>query len=43
MPVQLIRIGELYLVGIPGEVTITAGLRIRQSVAERVGADVRTC
>lgn len=41
VPVQLIRIGGLYLIGIPGEVTITAGLRIRRSVAERVGADVK--
>jgi neutral ceramidase len=41
VPVQLVRIGGLYLVGIPGEVTITSGLRIRRSVAQRVGADVK--
>jgi neutral ceramidase len=39
-PVQLLRIGPLYLVGIPGEVTITAGLRLRRTVAPIVGADL---
>jgi neutral ceramidase len=39
-PVQLIRIGSLYLIGIPGEVTITAGLRMRRAVAAVVGADL---
>jgi neutral ceramidase len=39
-PVQLMRIGRLYLVGIPGEVTITAGLRLRRTVAGIVGAEV---
>lgn len=39
-PVQLIRIGELYLLGIPGEVTITAGLRLRRTVAAIVGAEL---
>jgi len=37
---QLLRIGHLYLVGVPGEVTIVAGLRLRRTVAEIVGADV---
>jgi neutral ceramidase len=40
VPVQLIRIGRLYLIGIPGEVTITAGLRMRREVASVVGADL---
>jgi neutral ceramidase len=40
-PVQLLRIGGLYLIGIPGEVTIVAGLRIRRAVAAIVGADIR--
>jgi neutral ceramidase len=40
VPVQLIRIGRLYLIGIPGEVTITAGLRMRREVASAVGADL---
>ncbi|HEX4251596.1 MAG TPA: neutral/alkaline non-lysosomal ceramidase N-terminal domain-containing protein [Pseudonocardia sp.] len=40
VPVQLLRLGQLYLIGIPGEVTITAGLRLRQAVARRTGADL---
>ncbi len=40
VPVQLLRIGRLYLIGIPGEVTITAGLRMRRAVADVVGADL---
>ncbi|MGH3744718.1 MAG: neutral/alkaline non-lysosomal ceramidase N-terminal domain-containing protein [Mycobacteriales bacterium] len=40
VPVQLFRIGRLYLVGMPCEVTIVAGLRLRRAVAEAVGADV---
>jgi neutral ceramidase len=41
VPVQLVRIGQLYLIGIPGEVTIVAGLRMRRAVAAVVGAEVR--
>jgi neutral ceramidase len=40
VPVQLLRIGSLYLIGIPGEVTITAGLRLRRTVAAIVKADL---
>ncbi|MFJ2742466.1 neutral/alkaline non-lysosomal ceramidase N-terminal domain-containing protein [Streptomyces sp. NPDC087440] len=40
VPVQLLRIGRLYLIGIPGEVTIVAGLRLRRTVAAIVGADL---
>ncbi|NLU69379.1 neutral/alkaline ceramidase [Streptomyces sp. HNM0574] len=40
VPVQLMRIGGLYLIGIPGEVTIGAGLRLRRTVAEAVGAEL---
>ena len=40
-PVQLLRIGRLYLIGIPAEVTIVAGLRLRRTVAGIVGADLR--
>jgi neutral ceramidase len=40
VPVQLLRIGQLYLIGIPGEVTITAGLRMRRAVAAVVGAEL---
>lgn len=40
LPVQLVRIGDLYLVGIPAEVTVVSGLRLRQAVAEAVGTDI---
>lgn len=40
-PVQLLRIGQLYLIGIPAEVTIVAGLRMRRTVADIVGAELR--
>lgn len=40
VPVQLVRIGRLYLIGIPGEPTIVAGLRLRRMVASIVGADL---
>jgi neutral ceramidase len=41
VPVQLVRLGRLYLIGIPGEVTIVAGLRLRRAVAAIVGAELR--
>ena len=41
VPVQLIRIGPLYLVGVPGEVTIVAGLRLRRTVAAIAGSQLR--
>jgi len=37
---QLLRIGQLYLIGIPAEVTVVAGLRLRRTVASIVGADL---
>ncbi|GAB3650357.1 neutral/alkaline non-lysosomal ceramidase N-terminal domain-containing protein [Streptomyces sparsus] len=40
-PVQLMRIGDLHLIGLPHEVTVAAGLRLRRTVAEITGADVR--
>jgi neutral ceramidase len=40
VPVHLLRIGRLYLIGIPGEPTIVAGLRLRRTVASIVGADL---
>ncbi|OBK85007.1 neutral/alkaline non-lysosomal ceramidase N-terminal domain-containing protein [Mycolicibacter sinensis] len=40
-PIQLLRIGQLYLIGIPAEVTIVAGLRLRRTVAAIVGAELR--
>ncbi|MDR7312769.1 neutral ceramidase [Nocardioides luteus] len=39
LPLQLVRIGDFYVVGIPAEVTVVSGLRIRQAVAEAVGTD----
>jgi neutral ceramidase len=41
VPVQLVRLGSLYLIGIPAEATIVAGLRLRRTVAAIVGAEVR--
>jgi neutral ceramidase len=41
VPVQLIRIGPLYLVGVPGEATIVSGLRLRRAAADVLGADLR--
>ncbi|MFI1461209.1 neutral/alkaline ceramidase [Nocardia carnea] len=40
VPVQLFRIAELYLLGIPGEVTIAAGLRLRRTVAAALGVEL---
>ncbi|MBF6205986.1 neutral/alkaline ceramidase [Streptomyces gardneri] len=33
LPIQLVRVGELYLAAAGGEFTITAGLRVRRAVA----------
>ncbi|ORA17892.1 alkaline ceramidase [Mycobacterium asiaticum DSM 44297] len=40
VPVHLVRIGRLYLIGIPGEPTIVSGLRLRRTVASIVGAEL---
>ena len=40
VPVQLVRIGRLHLITIPGEPTIVSGLRLRRTVADIVGADL---
>jgi neutral ceramidase len=40
VPLQIVRIGPLHLVAMPGEVTIVAGLRIRRSVADELGVPV---
>ena len=37
LPLQLLKIGQLYLVGGPAEYTIVSGLRIRQAVAQELG------
>ncbi len=41
LPLQLMRIGQLVLVGVPQEVTIVAGLRLRRTVADRLGVPLR--
>lgn len=38
--IQLIRIGSLYLICLPVEVTIVAGLRLRRAVADALAADL---
>ncbi len=40
LPVQLVRIGGLYLVCLPIEVTVNAGLRLRRAVAAVMSTDV---
>ena len=41
LPLQLMRIGQLVLVGVPQEATIVAGLRLRRTVAARLGVPVQ--
>ncbi|WP_199566910.1 neutral/alkaline ceramidase [Streptomyces triticagri] len=38
VPLQLVRIGQLYLMAVPQEFTIVAGLRLRRTVAQIVDA-----
>ncbi|ASU77532.1 alkaline ceramidase [Actinopolyspora erythraea] len=38
LPIQLVRLGTLYLLGIPQEVSIVGGLRLRRTVAAELGA-----
>ena len=38
--IQLVRIGSLFLICLPVEVTIVAGLRLRRAVAEALAADL---
>ncbi|MGP3923668.1 neutral/alkaline ceramidase [Streptomyces sp. 8N616] len=40
LPVQIVKIGQFYLVAGPAEYTIVSGLRIRRSVAEELGVPV---
>ncbi|CAM3416526.1 neutral/alkaline ceramidase [Kibdelosporangium persicum] len=40
VPLQIVKLGQLHLVAVPGEVTIVAGLRIRRSVAQELGVPV---
>jgi neutral ceramidase len=38
IPVQLLRLGPLYLIGLPAEITIVSGLRLRRAVSAIVNA-----
>ncbi|WP_280425637.1 neutral/alkaline ceramidase [Nocardia carnea] len=40
VPIQLVRIGDLYLAAAGGEFTIVAGLRVRRAVAAALGVDI---
>ncbi|MBF6092799.1 neutral/alkaline ceramidase [Nocardia cyriacigeorgica] len=40
VPIQLVRIGELYLAAAGGEFTIVSGLRVRRAVADALGVDI---
>lgn len=40
VPIQIMRIGELYLAAAGGEFTIVSGLRVRRTVAEALGVGV---
>ena len=41
LPVQLLRVGDLHLIGVANEVSIVSGLRLRQTVAEITGSDLK--
>ncbi|HEY0640377.1 MAG TPA: neutral/alkaline ceramidase [Pseudonocardiaceae bacterium] len=41
LPLQLMRIGQLVLVGVPQEATIVAGLRLRRTVAATLGVPLQ--
>jgi neutral ceramidase len=41
VPVQLVRVGSLYLLTVPGEATIVAGLRLRRTVASVLGVQIK--
>lgn len=41
LPLQLLRIGQLYLATLPGEPTIMSGWRIRRQLARTLGVDIR--
>ena len=40
LPIQLVRIGQLVLIAVAQEVTITAGLRLRRAVADVLGTTI---
>ncbi len=37
VPIQLVKLGQLHLIAVPGEVTIVSGLRLRRTVAQELG------
>ena len=41
LPLQLVRIGQLYLATLPGEPTIMSGYRIRRQLAATLGVDIK--
>lgn len=41
LPLQLVRVGQLYLATLPGEPTIMSGYRIRRQLARTLGVDIR--
>jgi neutral ceramidase len=41
LPLQLVRIGQLYLATLPGEPTIMSGYRIRRQLAHTLGVDIK--
>jgi neutral ceramidase len=41
LPLQLVRLGQLYLATLPGEATIVSGLRIRRQLAHTLGVDIK--
>lgn len=41
LPLQLVRVGQLYLATLPGEPTIMSGYRIRRQLAQTLNVDVK--
>lgn len=41
LPLQVLRIGQLYLATLPGEPTIMSGWRIRRTLAHTLGVDIK--
>ncbi|WP_221090981.1 neutral/alkaline ceramidase [Deinococcus aquaedulcis] len=37
LPVQLVKVGQLHLIALPAELTVNSGLRLRRTVAARLG------
>jgi len=41
LPLQLVKLGQLYLAAVPGEFTIVAGYRVRKTIADELRVPVR--